>query len=156
MLLDISFFEEIKKIENESFDFPWNEETILKCLNLPEIKCFGIVDSSQLCAFSFVLPKWKSLHVAKFAVKKNSRRKGLGMRLMNEIKSFWEMKRGKEITLEVRSKNLTAIKFYLNFGFSICGKINKYYADDGDDAVKMKYVIPHFFKNFFMAKISDL
>ena len=70
-------------------------------------------------------------HVLSTAVKPSYRRKGFGKMLaMHALKSVPE-----KLWLEVRSKNIAAIKFYKKLGMKIIGKTSNYY--ESDDALIM-------------------
>ena len=70
-------------------------------------------------------------HVLSIAVKPLYRRRGFGTMLV--FHAFNRVR--KTIWIEVRSKNAGAIAFYKKLGFSITGRVERYY--DNDDALMM-------------------
>lgn len=70
-------------------------------------------------------------HIYSIVVNPEYRRKGLGTELM--MHAITRVK--KMVWLEVRSKNLGAIRFYRNIGMETAGKIPGYY--ENDDALVM-------------------
>ncbi|MBF0409308.1 MAG: ribosomal protein S18-alanine N-acetyltransferase [Candidatus Riflebacteria bacterium] len=141
--LDISYFDEIKRIDLNSFEFPWEEKTIRTCLTSQYIIKFAAVHetkSKSLHGFVFAIPEVEKLHIVKLAVDSSQQRKGLGTMLMKAMEEFWRNNFGKELVLEVRSKNLKAIKFYLKYGFKIIERIPQFYSDNNDDALRMLFL----------------
>ena len=74
------------------------------------------------------------------AVLPQYRSKGIGGALLKEIIFFFQAAKVREVTLEVRSENVKAKRFYERHGFSQIGVLTKYY-NDGGNAFLMKLKI---------------
>lgn len=66
------------------------------------------------------------------------RRQGVGATLLKHLESYLKEKHVHAIFLEVRSQNVSAINFYLNFDYFQVGLRKKYYSFPKDDALVMK------------------
>jgi ribosomal-protein-alanine acetyltransferase len=62
---------------------------------------------------------------------------GVGTQLMKGVIDAFHQKMIRDITLEVRSHNLGAVRFYQRLGFVVMGMEYGYYSD-GEDAVIMR------------------
>jgi len=71
------------------------------------------------------------------AVLPQYRSTGIGGALLKEIIFFFQAAKVREVTLEVRSENVKAKRFYERHGFSQIGVLKKYY-NDGGNAFLMK------------------
>lgn len=70
------------------------------------------------------------------AVNADARSKGIGTALMNRFRQECLMNGIKVISLEVRTTNVKAIKFYQKHNFLICETMENYY-NDGGSAYRM-------------------
>lgn len=70
------------------------------------------------------------------AVEKNYRYRGIGTSLMKAFMEHCALNGIREIELEVRKSNATAIRFYTRLGFEISGIIRGFYTD-GEDGLRM-------------------
>jgi ribosomal-protein-alanine N-acetyltransferase len=71
------------------------------------------------------------------AVAANSQRRGLGGQLFNALTAALRPLGALELTLEVRSSNVSAITFYKSLGFHFRGLRPRYYVDPIENAVMM-------------------
>lgn len=85
------------------------------------------------------LTAWKAadeIQLNSIAVKKDLRKKGIGNRLLSELTINDSEKKYTSIFIEVRSRNIDAVKFYTDNGFTKTGLRKNYYNDD--DALLME------------------
>jgi len=85
---------------------------------------------------SSVLPPLAELET--IAVAAPHHRHGLGRRLFDALARELLSASAREVVLEVRASNHSALGFYRSLGFSKTGLRKGYYADPVDDAVLMK------------------
>jgi ribosomal-protein-alanine N-acetyltransferase len=65
------------------------------------------------------------------------RRKGIAVALLEKIIDELRRKGCKSLYLEVRASNISAIRFYENYGFVSAGLRKNYYTSPKEDAVVM-------------------
>jgi len=83
----------------------------------------------------------KKGHLISIAVLPKYQRQGVGQALMREIMKAMLGYEAKEICLEVRVTNTSAVNLYKKLGFKIARTLNNYYAD-GEDAYLMSRKLP--------------
>ena len=67
-----------------------------------------------------------------------ARGQGLATALLQKICDEAEQRGDRRILLEVRVSNEPALGLYRKFGFRVCGRRPRYYADTGEDALIME------------------
>ena len=75
--------------------------------------------------------------VESIVVHPDYRRRGMGTRLLNAAVRWCHENRASILRLEVRSRNMSAIRLYLRSGFSAIGVRPAYYESPPDDALLM-------------------
>lgn len=112
----------------KNFNYKLNEESFnndfLKVLVYEENHIKGILVYQDL---------YDRLEIDYIIVDNNYRENGVATKLLNELEKNY--KNIKNITLEVRESNKSAIKFYLKNGFKEVTKRKNYYEDE--DAILM-------------------
>jgi ribosomal-protein-alanine N-acetyltransferase len=140
--LDISYADEIHRIEAESFSSPWSKESIDSSLESPVVVYFGALEAEKkLCAFvcaSVISPEAEILNIA---VSKSHRRQGIAETLISYTEGYFRENSVDTVFLEVRETNTPAQSLYQKFGFDVIGKRKKYYTDPTEDAILMKKTI---------------
>ena len=94
-----------------------------------------------LSSFRFIGLGVKKGHLISIAVLPKYQRQGIGQALMKEIMKAMLGCEAKEIYLEVRVTNMTAVCLYKKLGFQIEKTLHNYYAD-GEDAYLMSRKLP--------------
>ena len=130
--------QDVIRIECASFDDPWNDtalagELLVDALRLPLI---AEVDGRTVA----YMMAWKiadQLHILNIAVEPKLRRAGIATVLLQAGANEADRLGLKELTLEVRRGNTAAIRFYERHGFIEVGVRERYYADNGEDALIM-------------------
>jgi len=101
-----------------------NPETFLVAITNEALVGYAVVD------------RWSGYnHLISIAVHPDSRRRGIGRRLLAALEERLEKRR--LVRLEARKSNLPAIELYRGQGFQETGVIEAYYSD-GEDAVVME------------------
>jgi ribosomal-protein-alanine N-acetyltransferase len=130
---------EVLKIENESFEFSWNEEDFLSCLR--QRNCIGMVaehDQEIVGFMVYELHKAK-LNILNFAVSNETRRQHVGAQMVHKLVDKLSQQRRNEIILEVRESNLDAQLFFKIHGFRAVTILRNHYDDTTEDAYVMRY-----------------
>ncbi|MEM3789197.1 MAG: ribosomal protein S18-alanine N-acetyltransferase [Candidatus Bathyarchaeia archaeon] len=68
-------------------------------------------------------------HILTIDVSPNHRRKGVGIKLLEELEKIFRDKGVKVCRLEVREDNVAALNLYQKFGYKKVGKLHHYYGD---------------------------
>ncbi|OGL48109.1 MAG: ribosomal-protein-alanine N-acetyltransferase [Candidatus Schekmanbacteria bacterium RBG_13_48_7] len=138
---------DIIRIENETFPCPWPEEAFLEEIHFP-FSHFLIAQTvtgnkNRIPVVVGYIIFWSvadEMQILNIATSKNSRRCGIGQKLLDvAIKTALE-KKVRIISLEVRKSNLPAINFYKKNGFGIVGIRRGYYSNNNEDALVMVLV----------------
>ena len=128
----------VAEIENESLS-PWSISAIEQELQAQLGRQF-IAESPDLgvvgwCACRKV---WPEAELLKIAVKLNQREKGIGASLLRHLIEELRVQQFRDLFLEVRSKNQSALAFYKRHEFLQTGLRSQYYSDPVDDAMILK------------------
>lgn len=132
---------EIMAIERSSFVSPWTEGMFLDELKLPHAQRLTVKieaeGKSWIAAYMIFWIVADEVHLHKMAVKKECRRQGLALSLMNLMKDIAAQAGITRRTLEVRESNTKAINLYRKCGFLVKGKRPNYYSDTHEAALIM-------------------
>ncbi|MFX1565052.1 MAG: ribosomal protein S18-alanine N-acetyltransferase [Promethearchaeota archaeon] len=132
---------QIMQIEWESFSDPYplnvfeflantKPELFLVAVETEMIVGYIIADIEQSQGYY-------SGHLLSLAVRRRTRREGVGHRLISNLVDILRKRRCKEVVLEVRISNNSARSFYQKQHFREVEQILGYY-EDGEDAIFMK------------------
>jgi [ribosomal protein S18]-alanine N-acetyltransferase len=135
--------EAVYQIENQSFTLPWSKrsyqfEITENHSSRPWVaEAYLKIGSKQIVGLIVIWLILDEAHIANFAVHPSFRGLGIGRKLLafTILKAFEEG--AHQFFLEVRRGNLTAQRIYTDFGFQIEGVREKYYQDNGEDALLM-------------------
>ncbi len=129
---------QVLALENAIFPNPWEMSFFQEFID--EQLALVIVKGNEIIAYS-CYTVFNELHIMNFAVKEKYRRQEIGSLMMERLLKIGQMQRCPFASLEVRSKNFVAIKFYQKFGFKTVGFIEDYYTSPKDKAVVMRKII---------------
>lgn len=112
------------EMEALSHKEPWSEQAFFNEIKSAKVNKsrLWLIKSSDIplgtplgyIVFRLILDE---LYILKITVHPDMRRKGLGKRLLDQTLAFARRKRVRQITLDVRADNQSAISFYKSFGF---------------------------------------
>lgn len=129
-------FFEIIGLEREIFgESAYSEKDYVELLCYSNIEIFYLEDKEEIVSYLTILTTVDSIDILKIATKSGYRRKKFAKKLIN---SLVETKSQRDILLEVRAGNETAINFYRVNNFKKIFVRKKYYSDTNEDAVIMK------------------
>ena len=133
--LSINSLDELVEIYNEQFGSEaWTKKQIEDAFNNKAISFYGIYENKELVCFASILESLDDINLLDIATKENYKHKGYASGMMKFLMSL--KKSEQTFSLEVKSKNKTAISLYEKFGFKTLHIRKKYYKD-GDDALCM-------------------
>lgn len=131
--------EQVLQIENESFEFAWDEETFIRALR--QRNCIGMVIEidNRVAGFMIYELYENRIHLVNFCVKPEFRRNGIGAEMMKKLVSKLSEQRRNRIIIEVRETNIVAQQFFKSMGFRAISVLRDFYEDTDEDAYLMQY-----------------
>ncbi|MFH1684096.1 MAG: ribosomal protein S18-alanine N-acetyltransferase [Candidatus Margulisiibacteriota bacterium] len=120
---------EVVSIEKLSFNAPKPESVFKE----DEHKYLVAKDEGKVLGYIGIEEISGERHIINMAVHPESRRKGVGKKLIERILNKKDV-----FFLEVRVLNEPAVKLYEKYGFKNVGLRKKYYQDNGEDAIIMR------------------
>lgn len=132
------YAEQIIDIENNSFPSPWSIKAFESETEKQISNFWALVEEGNIAGYICFWMLEPEIHIINFAVKFESRNKGLGKLLLKQVIDTGIGKKIEKIWLEVRPSNLPAISIYKKFGFYEVGRRIGYYRRTGEDAIIMK------------------
>lgn len=133
----------IVEIERMSFGDPWSEETFRDLLRLGHaiflVATEGLPES--LCGYVIAAVVADEAEVLNLAVAPQSRRRGLGGRLLDAGLGMIRERRAREVFLEVRESNAAARALYSSRGFAALTRRARYYRNPVEDALVLRHAI---------------
>lgn len=112
----------------------WNVNQIENSFNSGSTFFYGMFDGDLLVCVASILVTVDDINLLDIATKENYKRQGKASTLLNYLISL--KKPEQSFSLEVKSKNIPAIKLYKSVGFKALNMRKRYYKD-GDDALCM-------------------
>jgi len=126
----------VYQIEVESFSNPYSIEILKQLFNIGAGFLVACEDGIVVGYIIFWLKEEGLGHIISLAVDKKFRGQHIATKLLMKALVAFKGCNVDRITLEVKSQNTIAIKFYQKFGFVIDRKVPNYY-EDGSDAYVM-------------------
>ena len=131
----------LKKFGNilqDEFDSFWNTNILRQeILNKNCKYIIAKTDDGEILGFAGILINVDIVEIMNIVVRKNYRRNGVGQKLLDELINLAKETNLNNLSLEVNSKNVPAIKLYEKNGFIQIGIRKKYY-NNIDDAILMQ------------------
>lgn len=128
----------VLEIERLSFLTPWPPEAFTQELTHNRLARYVVARrGGVVVAYAGVWLMVDEAHITTFAVHPDVRRQGIGRRLLQALLVTGEEMGANRLTLEVRVSNVAAQALYRGQGFEIAGRRERYYTDDGEDALIM-------------------
>ena len=127
----------IAEMEEKYFPDPWSKKDIFSYICSEDGMCFTALEDGAPIAYIIGRKIPPEAEIYRIAVREDKRQRGIGYRLLSYgLKT--ELGHGVEtVFLEVRSKNIPAIRLYEAYGFTEAGMRKNYYKNPDDDAVIM-------------------
>ncbi len=127
----------IADLEDRIFNDAWSYRDVQDLICTEGGMCFTALEDGEVIAYvigRLIAPEGEIYRVA---VAPHKRQRGIGYRLLDyAVKT--SMGQGLErLFLEVRSRNIPAIKLYTAYGFKEIGVRKSYYKNPADDAIIM-------------------
>ena len=127
----------VMEIEKLCFKAPWQRDDLYREINDNKLAVLSVITINDLVVgFSDSWNTFDSGTICQIAIHPDYQHQSLGSKLMEEIIKDAKAKKTRTLTLEVRSSNEKAIRFYNKYGFQIALVKEKYYTN-GEDAIYM-------------------
>ena len=128
---------EIAAIEEASFSDPWSADAVRSYLAKP---FGGLVaeEEGRVAGYLLYVSLFETADLDDLAVGEPYRRKGIAKALMAEFLSSVRENGAREVFLEVRRGNESAIRLYRGCGFTDVRIRKEYYVSPVEDAVVMR------------------
>lgn len=135
---DIGDVEDIYEIEKLCFPDPWSRRSLAYELE-QNPRAFYIVAELESKVVGYAGMWWvgDEGHITNVAVRPGFRSRKIASGIMGVMLEFTCGEGIKHHTLEVRKSNEAAIGLYKKFGFAVEGVREKYYLNNGEDALIM-------------------
>lgn len=130
--------EQIIEIEHQAFTLPWTKEAFYHEMVNNQLAFYIVLEIDQLIVgYAGMWAVIDEAHVTNIAIRDGYRNKGLGDRLLTEIKAVAKTLGMQRMALEVRVSNDVAQKLYMKHAFKSVGIRKRYYTDNHEDAMIM-------------------
>jgi ribosomal-protein-alanine N-acetyltransferase len=133
----------VSDIERRSYEFPWSHGVFRDCL-LAGYQCIVLIREDRVAGYAVLSVAAGEAHILNLCIDPEVRALGYGERMLDELLHQARSASVREIFLEVRPSNATALGLYRKKGFhQIAARPAYYQADDGreDAAVLAKKLV---------------
>ncbi|MCY0386336.1 ribosomal protein S18-alanine N-acetyltransferase [Robbsia sp. Bb-Pol-6] len=142
---------QVVAIETRAYEFPWTQQNFVDSLNAGYLGVVAVAPQPRdptsgpaadvLQAYAILMPAIDDLHILNLCVAPASQGRGLGQRLLAEIRRITLTLHIPTLLLEVRPSNTHAIRLYERSGFTEIGRRKNYYPARNrvrEDAIVMR------------------
>lgn len=133
----------VSDIERRSYEFPWSHGVFRDCL-LAGYQCIVLIRDDRVAGYGILSVAAGEAHILNLCVDPEVRALGYGERLLDELLYRARSATVREVFLEVRPSNTSAIALYRKKGFHhIAARPAYYQANEGreDAAVYAKKLV---------------
>jgi len=113
-------------IERNSYEFPWSEGIFHDCIKAGYDSLLALEDD-QIVGYGIMMIAADEAHLLNLCVAERARGAGFARRLLLDLCDTAVVKGARDMYLEVRPSNPTAIALYQSFGFNEVGRRPDYY-----------------------------
>lgn len=131
----------VMAIEQEAFSLPWSADAYYGELKNQFANYLVCDYEGEIAAYGGIWVVFEDAHITNVAVGLKYRGLGIGKLLMLELEKVARIKKAKKILLEVRPSNNVALSLYDSLDYFPMGTREKYYSDNGEDAIIMRKLI---------------
>ncbi|PKR76534.1 ribosomal-protein-alanine N-acetyltransferase [Halalkalibacillus sediminis] len=136
--MTVEDLDEIFEIETASFRSPWKKKDFFFDLTENLFSHYLVLEKEgRLIGYCGVWIVLESAQITNIAILPEERGHNYGEFLFDKVLELSKREGATELTLEVRESNLVAQNLYEKLGLKIVGRREKYYKNDGEDALVM-------------------
>lgn len=136
-LMHAGHLEQMAALEQVCFSCPWSKAMLAGELENPHARYIVAEDNGQVLGYMGMYVVEDQGFVSNIAVAPHARRQGIASQLMSEQIRYASDNGVREIMLEVRASNTSAMELYKRFGFFCAGVRPRYYERPTEDAILM-------------------
>lgn len=135
-IFDVQDIDDVLAIERLTYKTPWNKAKFTHSLDNPNTLAYLIFKDNQVLGYSITLCASKTADLLNICIHPDYQHQGLGTKL---FAYQLQASGAKEVFIEVRVSNHSALLFYKKLGFEVIDKRKKYYSD-GEGAIILRFV----------------
>lgn len=128
--MTVDDLERVMAIEPRAYEFPWSEGIFRDCLRVGYC-CWCYEENDELLGYGVMSVAAGESHILNLTVRPESRRKGIGRKLMKNFIQLAQRHHAETLMLEVRPSNVSAIRLYESMGFNEISRRRNYYPAHG-------------------------
>lgn len=134
--LSLDDLDVVMAIEERAYDFPWSVGIFSDCLRVGYC-CWVYEEDERISGYGVMSVAAGEAHILNLTVQPESRRRGIGEKLMRQFMQLARRYDADMLLLEVRPSNTGAIALYAKLGFNEISVRRNYYpaADGREDAL---------------------
>lgn len=139
--MQASDIEQVVRIENDAFPFPWTRGNFLDSLASKYPAWVMRAHDGRLAGYFLLMNAVDELHILNITVRPDLQGTGLGRVLLNKVIALAQAENMQSVLLEVRPSNQRALNVYRHVGFVEIGVRKNYYpagAAAREDALVMR------------------
>ncbi|MEG2700623.1 MAG: ribosomal protein S18-alanine N-acetyltransferase [Hungatella sp.] len=127
----------VAELERSCFSCPWSLKLLEEGLLSPLDVYYVVEEEGLLCGYCDLRVIAGEGEIERIAVHPDCRGRGFAKQMMEQMVSFAKEQGVSEITLEVRTGNLAAIRLYESYGFREEAVRKGYYREPLEDGIIM-------------------
>jgi len=127
---------EVLAIENQVFEYPWNERDFRMVLNQNSFAFVAEV-GNKIVGFDVLEFHRRKIHLISLGVHPDHQRQSVGHQLTRRALAKLSPGKRTHLVTDVRETNLAAQLFFRSQGFGAVGILRGYYEDSGEDAYRL-------------------
>ncbi len=126
-------------VERAAYQFPWSDTIFRDCVRVGYL-CRVVEIKAQIIGYGVMSMGAGEAHVLNLCVRPEHRSCGVGRRMLEHLLDRARTAQMRDVFLEVRPSNITAIRLYQSLGFQPIGVRRGYYQAVGgrEDAAVLK------------------
>ncbi|MBE6555446.1 MAG: ribosomal-protein-alanine N-acetyltransferase [Ruminococcaceae bacterium] len=127
----------VAALEARCFSEPWSAHALLRLVEGDGIGLVALTDGGELMAYVGALLVLDEAQITNVATQEEHRRRGAATALLAVLTEVVEQRGVRELSLEVRESNLSAISLYRRAGFAVAGRRPGFYTHPREAALVM-------------------
>ena len=130
---------QVAAIEKELFSMPWSENGFLEAVCNPSAFVWIYKEDERILGYLVMYTYIDEGEITNVAVVPEARNRGIGSALVKHAIAYAKKEAFRQIVLEVRKSNQSAIGVYETCGFVLLGERKNFYEKPREDAMIMAW-----------------